>query len=334
MAMETIARALAALREGRLDDAETLSRELLNVAPRDPAAHQLAAAVALQRGRFSEADRRARSCLALRPDHVPAILLAGRAARASRDFARAKALLRRAVHMSSDKPEAPFQLALAQIESSDPDVTATLAMLAQRFPGEAEGWRDIGIALMHVDQLEGAEMAFTRAANASNDPTHRLNLGRVLLAKRRPNEAVTALRHVLAAAPDRIEALLPLAQALRQIGAPHEARQYLQRLVAIQPDKAQIFYVLGLICDDLRDWPDAIAAYRRCLDLEPQMPEAHVNLGLALQQIGELEQAIHCYREALRLRPDTFGRIAQALPSTQKGTLWLSTRKLRRSLGV
>jgi tetratricopeptide (TPR) repeat protein len=62
------------------------------------------------------------------------------------------------------------------------------------------------------------------------------------------------------------------------------------------------------------------------------MPEAHVNLGLALQQIGELERAMPCYRQAMRLRPDTFGRIAQALPSTQKGMLWLDPRKLRGSL--
>jgi hypothetical protein len=53
---------------------------------------------------------------------------------------------------------------------------------------------------------------------------------------------------------------------------------------------------------------------------------------LALQQIGELQRAIRCYRQAMRLRPDTFGRIVQALPSTQKGMLWLDTRKLRGSL--
>ena len=48
--------------------------------------------------------------------------------------------------------------------------------------------------------------------------------------------------------------------------------------------------------------------------------------------LGELERAISCYRHAMRLRPDTFGRIVQALPSTQRGMLWLDTRKLRGSL--
>jgi hypothetical protein len=35
----------------------------------------------------------------------------------------------------------------------------------------------------------------------------------------------------------------------------------------------------------------------------------------------------------MRLRPETFSRIAQALPSTNKGQLWLDLRKLRRALG-
>jgi tetratricopeptide (TPR) repeat protein len=126
--------------------------------------------------------------------------------------------------------------------------------------------------------------------------------------------------------------LLPLSQALRSIGAPRESLQHLRRLAALQPDRTAVLYALGLVCDDLRDWPGAIAAYGRCVELSPDMPEAHVNLGLALQKNGELDRAVDCYRRAMRLRPDTFGRIAQALPSTQKGMLWLDTRKLRRSL--
>ena len=46
-----------------------------------------------------------------------------------------------------------------------------------------------------------------------------------------------------------------------------------------------------------------------------------MNLGVALQQVGELQAATDCYRAAMRARPDTFGRIAQALPSTSKGQL-------------
>jgi hypothetical protein len=57
-----------------------------------------------------------------------------------------------------------------------------------------------------------------------------------------------------------------------------------------------------------------------------------VNLGVALQQAGKFDAATDCYRAAISARPDTFSRIAQALPSTRKGQLWLDLNKLRRSL--
>jgi tetratricopeptide (TPR) repeat protein len=329
-----ISRGLAALREGRLADAEKITRELSSAAPNDAATHQLAAVVALQSGRYDEADSWARSSLALRPDHPPAMMIAGRAARAMGNAGQARDWFRRVRDLAPDKPEAFFQLGLAEIESADPTAPATLAALAERFPREADGWREIGAAFARLNRLEEAEAAFRRAANASADPGHAVNLGRILLARGSFAEAVAFLRKALAAAPDRLDILAPLAQALRQTGAPQEARRCLMRLVERQPDNSTAFYTLGLVCDDLRDWPAAIAAYGRCVALRPDMPEAQVNLGLALQQVGEMDAAIACYRAAMRLRADTFSRIVQALPSTQKGVLWLNTGRLRRALGA
>lgn len=332
-AVGTLIRALAELRDGRLDNAEALCLKLLDAAPRDPAAHQLAATLALQRARYEDADRWARSCLDLRAGHAPAMLIAGRAARATGDFARAMDWFRKAGALSPDRSEPLFQLCITQLECDDPAAQATLAQLVQQFPGEADGWRQIGLALSKAGRLEAAAAAFARAAEASADASHSFNLGNALLALARPRDAVAAFRRALAAAPELVEILLPLAQALRQIGEPREAHLHLLRCSAAKPDNGQVFYTLGLVCDDLRDAAGAVAAYRRCLALQPDLPEAHVNLGVALQQMGEMEAAAQCYRRALRLRPDTFGRIAQALPSTSKGELWLDVGKLRRSLG-
>jgi tetratricopeptide (TPR) repeat protein len=330
---ETLTDALAALRAGRLESAESLSVKLLEAAPRDPAAHLLAANVALQRGRYGDADRWARSCLALRADHATAMLIAGRAARATGDFVAAMDWFGRAGKVSPDRPDPFFQLCVTQLESGDPSARSTLELLLQRFPGNAEGWREIGLALTNANQKEAAAAAFARAAKASDDPSHSFNLGAALLALGRPEEAVIALRKALARAPDLVEARLPLAQALRQTGEPREAHTLLLRCAETRPGNAQVFYTLGLVCDDLHDAAGAIAAYRRCLELQPDLPEAHVNLGLALQQAGDMESAVRSYRRAIHLRADTFGRIAQALPSTRKGVLWLDLGKLRRSLG-
>src|SRR5580693_6145819 len=98
------------------------------------------ALVALRENRLGDAW--ARSCLALRPNHAPAMMIAGSAALASGDATGAKIWFRRASELSADEPKPLFQLVLAQIVSSDPEASATIAELARRFPAEASGWRD------------------------------------------------------------------------------------------------------------------------------------------------------------------------------------------------
>ena len=209
--IRTVSSALAALRAGRLADAETLSRRLLVASPRDPAAHQLAGTVALRLERFDEAEDRARASLALRPGHAPAMMLAGRAARARGDLAGAKVWFRRSSEIPGSGPEPLFQLGVAQIEGADPEFAATMEALIRHFPSEASGWREIGGALMRANRFDGAEAAFARAVEASDDPSHGVNLGRVMLARGRAIEAATVLRRAHEKAPDRLEPLLPLA---------------------------------------------------------------------------------------------------------------------------
>ncbi len=260
------------------------------------------------------------------------MMIAGQAARQLDNLTGAKDWFRRLREVSPDAPEPLFQLCAVQTETGDPEGDASLDTLVQRFPQHANGWRDVGAAFMRGKRFAEAEAAFRRAASASEDPAHRVNLGRAILAQGRAAEAIAPLRQALAAAPDRVETLLPLAQALRQTGAPREALKHLRHLAEAQPNNGAVFFALGLVCDDLRDRQGAVAAYQRCVALQPNTPEAQVNLGAALQQIGEFDGAMQCYRQAMRLRPDTFGRIAQALPSTQRGALWLDLRRLRRSL--
>lgn len=325
--------ALERLAGGDVDAAERQARALLAKAPRDPALHQLAAAIALRRGRHDEAERWARSCLALRPGHAPAMTIAGQAALAAGEFARARDWFAAACEATPDRPTPAFLLCVAQIECGNPAAQASLERIQALFPREARGWGWIGAALRKSGKLEAAALAFSRAFEGSGDPAYAIDQGATLLTLGRTIEAVAAFRSARAAAPDSIAAILGLAQGLRLLGEPTEARALLEKGALIDVGDAQIQFALGLVCDDLHDSAGAIAAYRRCVALSPNLPEALVNLGVALQRAGEWDEAKDAYRSAIRARPDTFGRVAQALPSTSKGELWLDPRKLRRSLG-
>ena len=93
--------ALAELRAGRIERAEVLCERILDSAPQDPAAHQLAATIALRSGRLDEAARWAKSSLTLRPDHAPTLIVAARVARAQGDLRQAGIWSERASQLGS-----------------------------------------------------------------------------------------------------------------------------------------------------------------------------------------------------------------------------------------
>ena len=326
--------ALAELRAGRIERAAVLSHRILDAAPQDPAAHQLAATIAFRRGRLDDATRSAKSSLSLRPDHSPTLILAARVARAAKDLAQARIWSETAARLAPDRPEAAFLNCLTLIESGDEKARSVLEDLLMRFPNFVEGWREIGEALHRTGQAKTAVLALARAAETSLDPVDHARLGAALQAINRPREACIAFRRALDAAPDLVEARLALGTCLRQTGELQSARVELERVLNVRPGDGRAWFALGLVCEDLRDTPGAVHAYRRSIEAQPDVPEAHVNLGLNLQNAGDLDAAMDSYRHAMRLRPDTCSRIAQALTSAKKGRLWLNLARLRRGLEV
>ena len=329
--VETLSRALAALRADRLDEADALARSLLQ------AAQSRRASVGRKRRVptrvLCRGEARAASSLALRPGHAPTLMLAGRAARAGENSGRAKDWFRLASQTSEGSAEAWFQLGVAEIECDDPNVSSTLATLVARYPGDAAGWREIGAPLC-APSISTPRRAPSRAQwRRRTIPRMRsisaLRCSRADERKTRSScfAACAKARRTVWSHCCRLPA--PCARSARRLRRARVSCDWSRR----SPTMPQSFIRWGwsaTTCAIGRARSPPMAA---AFELPPDMPEAHVNLGLALQQTGELEPALQCYRRAMRLRPDTFGRIAQALPSTAKGMLWLDLRRLRRSLG-
>jgi tetratricopeptide (TPR) repeat protein len=329
---DAISAVLAALREGRIEQAETMARALIDDVPDNAAAHQLVATVAWQRGDHAETLRWAQSCLALRARHAPALLLAGRAARALGDLDRALPFFCEAAQCAPERADAAFMACITLLDLGDPQANDALHDLLRRFPNNAEGWHEVGSTLHRAGKFEAALVAFTRAAGVAQDPRHEIARAASLQALGRPGEAVDVLRKAGSRLPGNPDIALQLALCLHKLGELAAARAELERILEPDTASANLWFAHGLICQDSRDPAAAIRAYRRALQVSPELAEAHVNLGICLQQTGDIAAAKAAFGRAMRLRSDTFGRIAQALPAAPRGELWLDFERLRQSL--
>ena len=199
-----------------------------------------------------------------------------------------------------------------------PDLTPLFALLAAGRNPELERdalgllarhkdfgilWKLLGAALFNQgkDALAALE---TAAKLLSRDPESQTNLGNVLRARGRLDEAVSCHRRAIALKPDYAEAHNNLGSALRDSKRPDQAVASYRQAISIKPDFAMAHMNLGDTLLALGRLDEAPRSYRRVLQFRPDSVEAHNNLGNALRDSGRLEEAAASYRRAVAIRPD------------------------------
>ena len=173
--------------------------------------------------------------------------------------------------------------------------------------------------------------------SAAGGPRTALQEALALFQSGRLAEAEAALRGVVAAEPQRGEALELLGATLSSLGRFEEALEWLARArdakpasasirhnrarvldlvgrhaealeearkaVELKPDLHPTWNLLGRLLTLAGDRGAAEAAYRRAAALQPTHAQTHYNLGVFLQEAGRDAEALAAYREALRLQP-------------------------------
>ena len=342
--MATISEALAIAIEhhqgGRLQAAEQIYRQILQVEPNHADALHLLGVIAsmlgkpemaieymaraVQRkpdyaeahsnlglalnsqGRLEEAVVCYRRALALKPDYAEAHNNLGNALSDQRKLDEAAACYRRALALKPDFAEAHYNLGNALKDQGKLDEAAVCYRRALSLkPDFAEAHNNLGVVLSDQGKLDEAIACYRRALALKPDfaEAHN-NLGVALSDQGKLDEAVACYRRALALKPDYAEAHSNLGLALSNQGKLDEAVACYRRALALKPDFAEAHNNLGNALKDQGKLDEAVACYRRALALHPNFAEAHNNLGLTLSAQGKLDEAVACYRRALALKPD------------------------------
>ena len=305
-AADLVTQAVAAHRQGRLAEAETLYREVL---ARDPAsfdALHLLGVIQGQRLNHAEAIALLSQALEIRPTDAAAHCNLGMALRGSGQSRDAVASFDRALQIDPANLAALCNRgdALRDLEDWEAALESYDAALRLR-PGQLDAIYHRADALTRLGRLEEAVAAYDEAMRIRPEfPEAAYNRGNVLFNLGQLREAVDSYDAAVRARPDEPIFLNNRGNALRALGRVEDALESFERALALKPDYPEAHSNRGNALQALNRVPEALACYDRAIALAPDFADAHCNRGAALAALWRLDEAVASYDRALQLAPD------------------------------
>ncbi len=159
-------------------------------------------------------------------------------------------------------------------------------------------------ALIEEGKLEQALVALK--ALLAVEPNHAeawYKQGNVLKDLNRPHEALASYQRAIELEPRRGAALCNRGAILLSLGKPEDALRDFQQAVEVDPQDAIAHYNRGVAEQTLHRSADAFASYSRALELNPHYAEAHFSQALLHEESAQWLEALSGYDRALALRP-------------------------------
>jgi len=160
-------------------------------------------------------------------------------------------------------------------------------------------------ALARDEKLEEAVAAIRKVI--AEDPgiiDAHITLGGWLLRQRKMDDAVASYQRALALQPDNEMALSELATAYRIQGKADAAIEGYRSVLRVQPRSPQIWYQLGTLYVDLGRLPEAEESFRAALEHNPEMGAAYNSLAALAFRRGDVAAAERLVRRGLELEED------------------------------
>jgi tetratricopeptide (TPR) repeat protein len=144
-------------------------------------------------------------------------------------------------------------------------------------------------------------------------------------------DSLIAYQKVLEISPSDAETHYNLGITLKELGRLEEAKTSYKKAIAFKPDYAEAHSNLGSTLKGLGRLEDAEASYKKAIAIKPDYTEAHYNLGITLQDLGRLGEAETSYKKAIVINSEfakahynlgitlqKLGRLQEAETSYQK----------------
>lgn len=228
------------------------------------------AMAAIQNGRPDEAERIARTLLSGNARHPGALHVLGLALLAQRRPREAIAPLEQAARACPD-PVIETHLAIALRQSGrSAEAVEWLERATTRQPAFALAFHELGVLLFSLRRLAEAEAVLRRGQEiAPTLPEWSVALGGIFLDRADRTNAKLAFAQALANAPGHPGALFGLGTVLMDDGEFAPAAERFRQALARDPNYAQARLNLGFCLLELAQWDEAIACLRAAVAATP-----------------------------------------------------------------
>jgi tetratricopeptide (TPR) repeat protein len=245
-----------------------------------------------QAGRLQQAESIYRQVLAVDPNHADALHYLGVLALQVGQPAAAIDSLRRAIAVNPHVAVFHGNLGSAYGAAGRMDEAIESFRTAIRIDANfADAHNNLGTALMKTGRLEEAAASFRRAIQLRPQAAEYHNhLGSALQDLERLDQAVAAYRQALRIRPEFGDARYNIALALSKQGQLDLAKTNYEQALRINPQHADAHNNLGNVLREQGKFDEALACYEQAIAINPNLAHARKNRGMAWLRLGDYQR--------------------------------------------
>jgi protein O-mannosyl-transferase len=300
---------LAYFQQGRLDEAISQYRKVLQINPDETDALNNLGSAFLQQGRLDEAIAQYRKALAIKPDSAETHYNLGNALFQQGRTDEATAQYQEALAIKPDSAMAHYNFANALLQQGRLDEAMAHYQKALAIkPDYAEAYNNLGNVFVQQGRMDEAIAHFQKAlALKPNYADAHNNLGSAFFQQGRMDEAIAHYQKALAIKPGDADVHDHLGNTLVMQGRVAEALLHYQKALAIKPDDADVLNKLAweLATNpqaSLRNGIQAVELAQRANQLTGgKNPVILCTLAAACAEVGRFPEAVAIAQHALPL---------------------------------
>ena len=263
-----------------------------------------------QTGKLQQAELIYQQILQIHPQHFTVLHLLGVIAYQAENFEIAVDLIGQAIKIDPNQSSCFFSLGLIlKKQGRLREAINAYYKVLEIEPKNADAYNNLGNILGLSGQLEEAVDTYRKALEINPDDIRTYNNLSVVLQKQgKLAEAIDTYYRILEIDPTDVEICHSLGMLLTEQGKLEEAidayykvLEVDEKALEINPNDARTHNNLGVTNQKQRKFKEAIDAYCKALEIFPGYADSYNNLGNVLQLQGDFEDAVVVYNKALEI---------------------------------